>query len=66
MTSKELMFYIFTTDWFYDPKNIGVKIKSPIELLAGIYQVVPFKFEKEKTTHDVSSTNNGTNFVIPT
>ena len=42
------MFYIFTTDWFYDPKNIGVKIKSPIELLAGIYQVVPFKFEKER------------------
>lgn len=45
---KKLMYYIFTTDWFYDPKNIGVKIKSPIELLAGIYQVVPFKFEKER------------------
>jgi len=33
---KPLLEYIFTTDWFYDNKNIGNIIKSPIELLAGI------------------------------
>lgn len=43
-----LMAYIFESDWFYDSENIGVKIKSPIELLTGIYQVVPFEFEKER------------------
>lgn len=27
---------IFTSDWFYDPKNRGNKIKSPVEFLVGI------------------------------
>ena len=28
----KLMEDIFTSDWFYDEKNIGCKIKSPVEL----------------------------------
>ncbi|MCX6208889.1 MAG: DUF1800 domain-containing protein [Bacteroidetes bacterium] len=32
----ELMKDIFSSDWFYDEKNIGAKIKSPVELLVGI------------------------------
>ncbi|MEO1010407.1 MAG: DUF1800 domain-containing protein [Bacteroidota bacterium] len=43
----KLMQYLFKTDWFYNSKNIGVKIKSPIELLAGINRVVPLQFKKE-------------------
>jgi uncharacterized protein (DUF1800 family) len=43
-----LMNYIFSSDWFYDDKNIGVKIKSPIELLVGINRVVPTKFVRNK------------------
>ncbi|MFK8061429.1 MAG: DUF1800 family protein [Polaribacter sp.] len=45
---KNLMKYIFSSRWFYDEKNIGVKIKSPIELLIGIKKIVPFTFLKEK------------------
>lgn len=30
-----LMRHIFSSDWFYADKNIGTKIKSPVELLAG-------------------------------
>ncbi len=32
----DLMKTIFSSDWFYDEKNIGTKIKSPVELMAGI------------------------------
>ena len=34
---------IFTSDWFYDEKNIGAKIKSPIELVAGIQRMLPME-----------------------
>jgi len=44
---KSLMEDIFTSDWFYDPKNIGAKIKSPIELIAGIRRMLPMKIENE-------------------
>jgi len=44
---ENLMHYIFSADWFYDEKNIGVKIKSPIELLVGIQTYVPVEFEKK-------------------
>lgn len=37
---------IFTSEWFYDNKNIGSKIKSPIELLAGIRRILPVSFEQ--------------------
>jgi len=35
---KQLMLYIFESDWFYDPKNIGTKIKSPTEFTVGIFR----------------------------
>lgn len=38
---------IFTSDWFYDEKNIGVKIKSPIELIAGLRRILPMDLENE-------------------
>jgi uncharacterized protein (DUF1800 family) len=38
---------IFTSDWFYDEKNIGAKIKSPVELLVGIQRMLPMKIENE-------------------
>jgi uncharacterized protein (DUF1800 family) len=41
----KLMEDIFTSDWFYDEKNIGTKIKSPIELVAGIQRLLPMKLE---------------------
>lgn len=42
---SKLMEDIFTSDWFYDEKNIGAKIKSPIELIAGIQRMLPMELE---------------------
>ena len=39
-----LMRFVFLSDWFYNPRNIGSKIKSPIELLVGINKLVPVTF----------------------
>ncbi len=44
----KLMEDIFTSDWFYDEKNIGCKIKSPVELLVGIQRMLPMKLENEE------------------
>lgn len=41
----KLMEDIFTSDWFYEEKNIGAKIKSPIELIAGIRRMLPMEIE---------------------
>jgi uncharacterized protein (DUF1800 family) len=39
---------IFTSDWFFEEKNIGSKIKSPIELLAGIQRMLPMNLERDE------------------
>jgi uncharacterized protein (DUF1800 family) len=44
----KLMQDIFTSDWFYDEKNIGSRIKSPVELLAGMQRMLPMKLENEE------------------
>ena len=40
---------VFTSDWFYDEKNIGTKIKSPVELLAGIRRLLPMQLENDQS-----------------
>jgi len=45
---SKLLEDIFTSDWFFDEKNIGAKIKSPIELTAGIQRMLPMKFNQEE------------------
>ncbi|RNC87979.1 MAG: DUF1800 domain-containing protein [Winogradskyella sp.] len=45
---EELMRYIFSTDWFYGKENIGVKIKSPVELIIGIQRLIPVYFTKDE------------------
>lgn len=44
---KALMLQIFQSDWFYKPKNIGVHIKSPIELIVGLQRQLNLKFLNE-------------------
>ena len=44
-----LMKDIFTAEWFYDQKHIGSRIKSPVELLAGIRRVLAIDFKNEET-----------------
>ncbi|HEY0355088.1 MAG TPA: DUF1800 domain-containing protein, partial [Flavisolibacter sp.] len=46
---SKLMEDIFTSDWFYDEKNIGKKIKSPVELIAGIRRILPMQLENEES-----------------
>ena len=42
---KKLMKEIFTSEWFYDRKNIGNRIKSPTELLAGMMRMLPMQIQ---------------------
>lgn len=44
-----LMEDVFTSDWFYDEKNIGTHIKSPVELLAGMQRMLPMKLENPES-----------------
>ncbi len=42
---KKLMIEIFSSSWFYESKNIGNRIKSPIELMAGIMRTLPMNIQ---------------------
>lgn len=42
---KDLMYHIFSSDWFYEKENIGAQIKSPVVLLAGIMRILGVQFE---------------------
>lgn len=42
---KKLMTDIFSSSWFYDQKNIGNRIKSPIELMAGMMRMLPMTIQ---------------------
>ena len=39
---------IFMADWFYDEKQIGTRIKSPIELIAGMQRMLPMAVDNEE------------------
>lgn len=43
---ESVLHYMFTQDWFYNPEHIGNKIKSPVELIAGISHTVPVTFKE--------------------
>jgi uncharacterized protein (DUF1800 family) len=45
---KRLLEDIYTSEWFYGEKNIGTKIKSPVELLAGIRRLLPMQMENDQ------------------
>ncbi len=45
---QSLMQDIFTSEWFYSEKNIGSRIKSPVELMVGIRRMLPMKLENEE------------------
>lgn len=46
---KTILNEIFTSKWFFDEKNMGTKIKSPIELMVGIQKILPISIENPKT-----------------
>jgi len=43
---KPLLEYVFTADWFYDDKNTGNLIKSPVELLVGLNRQFYISYQK--------------------
>ncbi len=45
---QKLLSDIFSSDWFYDEKNIGANIKSPTELLVGMMRNFKINFQNEK------------------
>lgn len=47
-----LMDEIFLSDWFYSDKNIGAKIKSPVELIVGIRRVLPMDLQNRDTIYN--------------
>ena len=46
---KKMLEDIYTSDWFYAEKNIGTRIKSPIELLTGIRRLLPMQMENDQS-----------------
>lgn len=45
----KLMRSIFESEWFYDKKNLGVKIKSPIDFLAGAMRTLDINFQNKQS-----------------
>jgi uncharacterized protein (DUF1800 family) len=43
---RKLLGDIYTSDWFYNVKNIGTHIKSPVELIVGIRRMIPLELDK--------------------
>jgi len=43
---KKLMNDIFLSEWFYDEKNVGTRIKSPVELMVGIRRLIPMELQR--------------------
>ena len=44
---QKLLDDIFTSDWFYDQKNIGSMIKSPLVLISGIRRYLPLTMDND-------------------
>lgn len=40
---------MFTAEWFYDAKNLGARIKSPVDFVTGLRYVLPMAFPDPKT-----------------
>lgn len=39
---------LFHSDWFYNPEHIGARIKSPVELMAGMRRTIPVTLGQER------------------
>ncbi len=57
------MNYVFTSNWFYDAQNIGVKIKSPIELLVGVQTTIHVEIKNDKA-FTLFTKNDGANTFL--
>ena len=56
---------ILTADWFYEPRVIGAKIKSPIELIAGLNRQFKVQYENPEILLKFQSALGQTLFYPP-
>ncbi len=61
----DLMKAIFSADWFYEEANIGTKIKSPVELLAGILRQLNVEMDDTRTFKFIQKALGQTLFAPP-
>ncbi|OWP64941.1 hypothetical protein CDA63_00870 [Hymenobacter amundsenii] len=45
---SDLLERMFSADWFYEAANVGTRIKSPVELLAGIKRTLGLQLANER------------------
>ncbi|MES2809058.1 MAG: DUF1800 domain-containing protein [Bacteroidota bacterium] len=43
---KPLLEYVFTADWFYEDKNVGNLVKSPVELIVGLNRQFDIAYQR--------------------
>lgn len=48
---SEVMYFVFTNEFFYQPKNMGNRIKSPVELLVQLSRLLKIRFQHD---HDLA------------
>ncbi|WP_080237840.1 DUF1800 domain-containing protein [Spirosoma rigui] len=53
---SDLLETILTADWFYEPAYIGNRIKSPVELLAGMQHTLAITFEQKQSVMFIQRT----------
>ena len=61
----DLMKEIFSSDWFYDKKNIGTRIKSPVELIVNISRLLKAQYGNDDAIVFTQSIMNQVLFLPP-
>ncbi|MEZ5013131.1 MAG: DUF1800 domain-containing protein [Chitinophagales bacterium] len=60
-----LMRTIFTSDWFYDEKNVGSRIASPVELIIRYKKLIGLDFKDDKALTNLQKVLGQTLFFPP-
>ena len=50
---KPLLEFIFTSDWFYDDKNMGNLVKSPVELIVGLSRQFSITYQRPEVLLEI-------------
>jgi uncharacterized protein (DUF1800 family) len=51
---KALLIAVLSSDAFWDPKNMGALVKSPVELTIGTMRSLPYRLRKNNLSHNLS------------
>ncbi|WP_306643868.1 DUF1800 domain-containing protein [Sanyastnella coralliicola] len=62
---ESLMMDIFTSSWFYDQRNVGVLVKSPVDLLVGYKRHLKFATAESRVTLKMQQVMGQTLFMPP-